>query len=188
MLLVVAADQGESHGEVGDGVSGQKQGEAAQVKLIDAQGSGEPLDDHLAVRLEVELGDFPADAVVDEAPGQFQGEVAPHRREGALGVEAVIEDAVEDGLTDRAVVVGPGGDAHRPGAEGLAAATARLALGIVDVEAGHLAVGQRADTTAKAASAASGDAAVRAGMALGAAADDADRRQDHGLCSWGARK
>jgi hypothetical protein len=53
----------------------------------------------------------------------------------------------------------------------------------VDVAVGHLAVGQGVDTTVEGAFAAAGLAAVGTGVALGGAADDADLRQDHGLCS-----
>ena len=113
-------------------------------------------------------------AVVDEALGQLQEEVALHGGEGAFDVEAVVEEAVEDGLADEVVVVGLGRDVQRPGAEGLAAAAAGLVLGVVDVEVGHLAVGQGADTTVEGALAAAALAAVGAGMGLGGAADDAD--------------
>src|SRR5262249_55806506 len=73
---------------------------------------------------------------------------------------------------------------QRPGAEGFAAAAPRLVLGVVDVEVGFLPVGQGANTTAEAALAPAGGAAVRAGVGLGGTADHADGWQDHGLCSW----
>ena len=49
-------------------------------------------------------------------------------------------------------------------------------------------VGQGADTTVEGAFAAAALAAVRAGVGLGGAADDADFRHEHGLCSWEARR
>src|SRR5262249_61509135 len=102
-----------------------------------------------------------AQAGVDEAFGQVQQEVAFDRSAGALDVEAVVDDAVEDGLADGLVVVGLWGHVQRPATEGLATAAARLVLGVVDIEEGHLAAGQGADTTAQAAFAAGAVAAVR---------------------------
>src|SRR5262245_31689419 len=135
---------------------------------------------------QVELGDLPAQAVVDEALRQHQEEVTSHGGEGALDVEAVFEDALQHGSSDQAVVVGLGRDGKRPGAEELAAAAARLVLGVVDVEVGDLAVGQRADTTVEGAFAAAVLAAGGAGVTLGGAADDADNWHEHGLCSHDA--
>jgi hypothetical protein len=188
VLEVVAPDQGEGHRQVGEGVGGQQQGEAAQGEFVDAQGAGEPLDDHPPVRRHVDLADLPAQAVVDEALGQLQEEVSFHRGAGALDVEAVAEDAVEDGLADLAVVVGLGRDVQRPGAEVLAAAAAGLVLGVVDVEPGFLTVGQGADTTVKVPLAVAGLATVRAGVTLGGAAHGAGLRQEHGLCPSGKRR
>jgi hypothetical protein len=88
-------------------------------------------------------------------------------------------------VADLLVVVGLGRDIQRPGAEVFAAAATSLVLGVVDIDVGFLTVGQRADTTVKMAFAAARLAAVRARLAFGGAADDADSlRQDHGLCSW----
>jgi hypothetical protein len=133
---------------------------------------------------QVELSDLPAQAVVDEAFGQLQEEVAFHGGTSALDVEAILEEAIQDGGTDEAVVVGLGRHVEGPGAEGLAAGAAGPVLGVVDVEIGHLAVSQGADTTVEAALAAAVLAAGRAGVRLRGAADDADRRYEHGLCSW----
>jgi hypothetical protein len=108
------------HRQVGDGIGRQEQGEASQVEFVHAQRAGELLQDHPAVRPEVEPGDAPAQTVVDEALGEFQAEVTPHAGEGAFDVEAVFEDAVEDGIADPPVVVGLGRDIQGPGAEGLA--------------------------------------------------------------------
>src|SRR5262249_44261601 len=112
--------------------------------------------------------------------------IALHTGQGALDVEAVLQDTVQDRLADLVVVVGLGGDVQRPGAEGLAAITASLVLGGVDVEGGHLAVGQPVNTTVEAALAAAVPATAGARVGLGGATDDADLRHEHGLCSWGA--
>src|SRR5438445_28682 len=90
---------------------------------------------------------------------------------GALDVEAVQKEAVQDGLPDLVVVVGLGRYLQGPGAEGLAAAAARLVLCVVDVEPGFLAVGQGADLAAQAADATAGLATAGAGAALGGATD-----------------
>jgi hypothetical protein len=107
---------------------------------------------------------------------------------GALDVETVVQNAVEDSLSDQFIVVGFGRDLEGPGAEELAAATACLVLGVVDVGVGYLAKGQRVDTTVEAAFAAAGLAAGGTGMGLGGASDDANVGQDHGLCSSGKRR
>jgi hypothetical protein len=93
-----------------------------------------------------------------------------------LDVEAVEEDAIKDGLADHRVVARLGRDVQRPGAEELAAATAGLVFAIVDIEKGHLAIGQGTDTTVEEAFAPPVLAALGAGVALWDAADDADWR------------
>jgi hypothetical protein len=55
----------------------------------------------------------------------------------------------------------------------------------MNVEEGYLAVGQGADTTMEVAFAAAAFATAPAGVGLGGAADDADSRHQHGLCSQG---
>src|SRR5262249_13201001 len=124
-------------------------------------------------------------AVVDEALGEAKQEVALEGAQGALDVEAVVKEAVEDGLADGLVVVGLLGDVQRPGAEVLAAAAAGLVFCVTDIEPGLLAVGEGPDAAVAAADAAAAFAAARAGVGLGLAADDADLRREHGLCSWG---
>jgi hypothetical protein len=88
------------------------------------------------------LGNFPAQAIADEAFRQLQEKVASHGREGTLDVEAVFEDAVKDGGANAVVVVGPGRDIQRPGAEVLATGAARFEFGMVNIEVGHSLVGQ----------------------------------------------
>src|SRR5204862_129541 len=151
----------------------------------DAQCPGELLDDHFPVRGHVELSPQPTQAVVDEALRQAEEEVAFHGSDGAQDVEAVFEEAVEDGHSDEIVVVGLGRDVLGPGAEVFAAGTAGLILSIVDVEVGDLAIGQGADTTVEGAFAAAAHAAVGAGMGLAGAAGNANKWLEHGLWSWG---
>jgi hypothetical protein len=104
-----------------------------------------------------------------------------------LDIKAVFKDAVEDRHADAVVVVGLGWYVDRPRAKEFAAGATRLVLGIMDIEVGHLAIGQGADTTVERAFAAARFAALGAGMADAGAADDADLWHDHGLCSWGGR-
>ena len=111
---------------------------------------------------------------------------------GALDVEAVVEDAVEDGLADEVVVVGLGGDAGRAGAEGLAAGAAGGVLGVEDAKPEATAVGEGADVAFEAAFAAAAAAAGGAGVARGSAADGDDLLARLGLwhmaCVPGGRR
>src|SRR5581483_5364395 len=152
------------------------------VQLVQAKRPGELGQDPGPMRRQVELRDLPAQAVVDEALRQRQQEIAGHRGQGALDIEAIGEDAVEDGGAHALVVVGLGRHGQRPRAEVPAARAAGLVLRIVDVEVGDLAVGQGADTTVEGALAAAEFATAGAGVAQASAADDA---HEHGLCSWG---
>jgi hypothetical protein len=102
-----------------------------------------------------------------------------------LDVEAIFEDAVQDGGADAVIVVGLGRDIQGPGTEVLAAGATRAIFGIVDVGVGHLLVSQRMNTTVERAFAAAAFAAGGTGVGLGGATDDANERYEHGLCSWG---
>jgi hypothetical protein len=105
-----------------------------------------------------------------------------------LHVESVFEDPVQNRSADHVVVAGLGRDLQGPGAEELAAAAAGLVLGVMDVEVGHVAVGQGTETPVEVASAAAVLAAVGTRMALGGAANDADLRHEYGMGSlarWG---
>src|SRR5215467_12703643 len=110
-----------------------------------------------------------------------------HGLEGALDVEAVAEDAVEDGRADGGVVVCLGGHVEGPGAEVLAAAATAAVFCIGDVQPGDLVVGQGADAAVAEALAGGAPSAVRAGGGLGGAADLGDPfgfGGVHGLCPW----
>src|SRR5271156_3995884 len=136
---------------------------------------------------QIELTNAPAQTVVDEALRQLQAEVALHAGQGAFDVETILKNTLKDGIANLSVVVGFGGHVEGPGAEVLATATAGLVLGIVDVDPGLLAVGQGANTTTEGAFAVSALAAVRTGLGLGGATDDANVGCEHGLWSWEAR-
>jgi hypothetical protein len=153
-------------------------------------GKWHPLQSH-GVRTDCPAGrrrDRPWRAVVDEAAGQFQQEVALHAGPGAFDVESVVEEAVEDGCADGLVVIGLRGHVQGPGAEIPPARAAGAVFGVMDVEASLLAVSQRADTTAEMAFAPAALAAGRARVGLGRTTDDADARREHGLCPCGERR
>jgi hypothetical protein len=82
---------------------------------------------------------------VDEAVGEVQEEVPPHRGDDTLHAHAVVEDAVEHGQVDPVVVQRPGFDARRRGAERGAATAAGAILAVGDVEEDELLGGDGAD-------------------------------------------
>src|SRR5262249_57246428 len=137
------------------------------MQLVDTQRAREAAEDELAVLGEVELGDLPAQAVVDEAGRQLQQEVAAHGLAGALDVEAVFKETVEDGAADGVVVIGLGRDVGRVGAKGLAAGAARPVLCVGELEPDDAPVGEGADAASEQAAALAGSAAGRAGSSLG---------------------
>jgi hypothetical protein len=156
------------------------------VQLIDAQGSQEPFQDPPAVSGQIEAGQSPTQAVVDEAIGQRHEEVALHSGLGRLDVEAVVQEAVENGLADGGVVVGLGGHVQGPGAEVLAAGAAGLILCVGDLQPGDAVVGQGAEAAVEDALAVATSAAGGARCAFGSAADACDAFvEEHGLCPSG---
>jgi hypothetical protein len=91
-----------------------------------------------------------------------------------LDVEAIVEDAVEDGLADEVVVLGFGAELAGAGAEVLAAATAGGILSVEDVKPDDAAVRQGADEAVVAVSASAVATAGGAGMGQRSAADRDD--------------
>ena len=192
VVLVVGPDQGKAHGQVGQRVGGQQQGVGAQVQLIDAQSSREALQDQPAVGGQIETGQLPAQAVVDETIGDCHEEVALQGGLGLLDVEAVAQQAVEHGLADGGVIVGLGRHVQRPGAEILAAATAGAVLCVGDLQPGDAPVGEGAEPAAQDALAVAAAAAGGARGAFGGATNPGDAfGLGHGLCprgvSWRAK-
>jgi hypothetical protein len=135
---------------------------------------------------QVQAAQLPAQAVVDEAVGEDDEEVALQSRFGLRDVEAVAQQAVEDGLANGGVVVGLGGHVQRPGAEELAAAAAGLVLCVGDLQPGHAPVGEGAESAAQDALAVPASAAGGAGGAFGGATGPGDEfGLGHGLCPSG---
>src|SRR5262249_1620161 len=169
--LIVDLHQAVANDAVGDRVRGQQQGVLAQVHLIDAQGTAEALPGQATLPGVVELAQPPVQAVVDEATGQLQPEIALHAGAGTLDVETVVENAVEDGLADEVVVLRLGTDMRRAGAKRLAAVAAGRVVGVREVEPERRPVADGAAVAVQAAFAVSAAAAGRAGIGLGPATD-----------------
>jgi hypothetical protein len=154
----------------------------AQVQLIDAQRPGEALPDHAAVRRQVQAGQLPTQAVVDEALGEFDEEVTLHSGLSLRDVEAVVEQAVENGLADRGVVVGLLGYVQGPGAEGMATSTTGLIFCIADFQPGDAVICQGTQSAEKDTFTVAPSAASGARGAFGGAADAYDAFvAEHGL-------
>lgn len=143
--LAVAGDQGEGHRQVVQRVGRQQQSHLAQVQLVDAERPAEVVQDPAAMIRQIELPDLPVEAIVDEHVPEIQKEVPPHRGDDPLDAHAVLEDAVEHGLTDLVVVQRPGFDARQGGAECRAAVATGPVLAVGDVEEDDLLVGDGSD-------------------------------------------
>src|SRR5262249_57728480 len=90
----------------------------------------------------VDRAGLPGQAVVEEAGGQLQEEVAAQGSEGGLGAEVVIAEAVEGGVADFVGIPGPGRDAGGLGAEGLTAGAGGAILGGGEVDDDNRLVGE----------------------------------------------
>jgi hypothetical protein len=103
-----------------------------------------------------------------------------------LDVEAVVEQAVENGLADGGVVVGLWGHVQGPSAEVVAAGAASLIFCIGNFQPGDSVIGQGAETAVKEAFALAPSAAGGARGAFRGAADACDAFvAEHGLCPSG---
>ncbi len=160
------------------------------MQFVDAQhNAAEVLQGRLSLPGLVEPSQSPIEAVVDEATGEVEQEVAFHGRTRTLDVEAIVQDTVEDGLTDEVVIFGLGANVRRTGAKRLAAATACGVLCVEDVQPEDVAVGQRTREAVEATFAAAVTTAAGAGVGLGLATDRDNlltwsRFDAHGLRSW----
>ena len=91
------------------------------MQLIDAEGAAEVLQDHAAMRGQIELLDPVAEHVVDEPRGELEQKLPLQRRQGPFDVHAVLNDAFQHQIADLVIVEGPGEDALGGAAEGRAA-------------------------------------------------------------------
>src|SRR5512142_997300 len=181
-FLVVGGGQGEGHGQVGERVGGQQQGEAAEVQFVDAERAAEVLQDRAAVRGHVKPPGMVVEHVVDEPRGKVQEELAAERVQGPFDAHAVLEHAVEHQVADLVVVEGPGEDSLWGVAEGLATVTAGSILAAGDLQNGDGLVGDGAYLAWECPLAPAELTALRAGGLLGGAVD----RYNDGCGSFGA--
>ena len=72
VILIIGANQGEGHGEIIERIGSQEQGAMAKMNFIDTERPGEPFQRPLAILGHVDLPDFPVEAVVEKALGQFE--------------------------------------------------------------------------------------------------------------------
>ena len=93
----------------------------------------------------VELCRPVAEHVVDEARGQIEEELPAERLDRPFDAHAVLEDALQDQVTDLVVIQGPGEDALGGAAEGGAAVAAGAVLAAGDLQIGDGLVGDGAD-------------------------------------------
>lgn len=140
------------------------------MDFVNAQGAGELLERPLAIGRAVELLDLPTQAVVDEAGGQLQEEVAAQGPQQTFDVEAIFKEAVQNRFADGVAILGLGFDAVDLGAEGGATATGGpvLAGGHMQQEDG--AVGDAPDGTRERVLAVAGGATTRTRGVLGSIA------------------
>jgi len=119
--LVGGGDEGEGDGEIAEGVGGEQQGAMSEVEFVDAECAGEVGVCPLAVGGHVGLADFPVEAIVEEAIGEIEVEVALHGLLEAMEAHAVVEESVDDGLANAVGVFGSRFDSGGLGTERLAA-------------------------------------------------------------------
>ena len=97
----------------------------------------------------VELPDPLVEAVVDEAVGEVQEEVAVHRPEDLLDAHPIVEDAVEHGFSGPCCRKGLGSMLGGSVAEGRATVATGPVFAVGDVEVDDLLVGDGTDLTVK---------------------------------------
>jgi hypothetical protein len=122
--------------------------------------------DMLAMGGQVQLLYGPVQAVINEAAGEVQQEIAAHALANGFDIQAVVEDAFQDGLADAVVVSRLGQHALGAGTEGATAAAPGSIFAVGDLKVGNLLVGNGAHVAVQNALAAGQLAAMRAGSLL----------------------
>ncbi len=163
VALVVGRHQGEGDGEIADRVGGQEQGAVPQVQFIDAQAAGEVRQSPPAVGGQVGLADLPVEAVGQEPGGQVEEEVASHRLLEAVQAQAVVEEAVADGVAHPVGVLGARFDPIDVGAERRATVAGGAVLSDRQFDDEDVSVGEVTNESRVGALATTGRAAVGAG-------------------------
>ena len=166
MVPIVGPDQGEGGWEVAERVGGEQERAVPQVQFVDAQGAREVVEGPPPVAGHVGLVDLPVEAVVEEAVGQVEEEVPPHRLRQPVGAHAVVEESVEDGVADAVGVLGSWLDALDTGPERLAAGTRGAVFSNRQFDDDALPVGDVADGSRVSGLPPPGRAALGAGEGL----------------------
>jgi hypothetical protein len=107
VVLIIGTNQGEGHGEIVERVGSQEQRAMAKMNFIDTERSGELLQSPLAILGHVHLPDFPVEAIVEEPVGQFEMEIPLQGFLKASHAHLVVEQTVEDSLTNPVGVLSP---------------------------------------------------------------------------------
>ncbi len=167
MILIVGRDQGEGDREIAQRIGSQQQDSVAQVQFVDAQSAREVRQRPLAVGGQIGLADLPVEAVVEEAVGQVEEEVALQGVLQPVEAHAVVEQAVDDGVANAVGVLGPRFDAWNLGTEGLAAGATGAVFSDGQFDEDDLAEGDVADAAGVGVLASAPLAAMRTRVGLG---------------------
>ena len=170
MVVIVGRDQGEGDWEIAERIGGQEQSAMAEVQFVDAQGAGELFKGPLPVGRHVGLADLPVEAVVEEAVGEIEQEVALEGLLQTIHAHAVFEQAVNDEIADAVGVLGAWFDAVELGAKGLAAGAAGAIFSDRQLDDDNLAEREIANRSGMSIFARRGFAAMRTRKSLGGAA------------------
>ena len=147
MVLVVGCYQGESHRQVTQRISSQKQCEAAQVQFVHTEGAAEMFQNHAAMFGHIEFFGPIAEHVVDKPRGQFQQELAAQRLQDSLDAHPVFDDAIQHQIPDLVVVMGLGEHALGSVSERRAAIALGCVLAVGDLQVDYRLEGDRAYLT-----------------------------------------
>src|ERR1700722_7024972 len=147
VILIIGTNQGEGHGEIVERIGSQEQGAMAKGNFIDTERSGEPFQGPLAILGHVHLPDFPVEAIVEEALGQFEMEIPSQGLVKALHAHLGVEQTVKNRLANPVGILGTQLDSLNLGSEGLAAGTTGAVFSDGQLDDKDLAVSDIADRT-----------------------------------------
>jgi hypothetical protein len=119
----------------------------AEVNFIDTERSREPFQGPLPILGHVDLPDFPIEAIVKEALGQFEMEIPSQGLVKTFHAHLVVEQAIEDRIANPISVLGPRFDSRNLGSEGLAAGTTGAVFSDRQFDDDDLAIRDVADWT-----------------------------------------
>jgi hypothetical protein len=148
VILIIVANQCEGYGEITERVGGQEQRAMTEVNFIDTERSRELFQGPLAILGHVHLLNFPVEAIVEKALGQFEMEVPSQGFVKAVHAHLVVEQSVEDCFADSIGVFGPRLDSLNLSSEGLATGTTSAVFSDCQFDNEDLSVGDIADLAA----------------------------------------